>query len=203
MVYQIQQKDIPQAGLTLSDAFHEDVIWKLFYKEGTTVEQKASFFSMPAKYCLKYGGVIASSPKVEGAGGWVPGEYADMSFVRMLGLGMMSSGRTMFRHATPLMRKQSQIFKPLHAARKEAMKDRDFLYLMILGVQRKFHGQGYGSSIVKALIKKSEQERLPIYLETETESNVRFYEHLGFSVITEVMMPVIDLPQWTMIREIE
>ena len=58
--------------------------------------------------------------------------------------------------------------KLLYSERINNMKDRNFIYLMIIGVDSKHQGKGHGGKLIRALIKKSEELNLPIYLETET-----------------------------------
>jgi len=48
----------------------------------------------------------------------------------------------------------------------------------------------------------TDEVKLPIYLETETESNVRLYERFGFKKLEQMNLPVINQPMWAMIREI-
>jgi hypothetical protein len=55
---------------------------------------------------------------------------------------------------------------------------------------------------MRALIEKSEQAGVSLYLETEPEANVTLYEHLGFTVIKKIMLPIIDLPMCEMTRGI-
>jgi hypothetical protein len=55
--------------------------------------------------------------------------------------------------------------------------------------------------LLRALIAHSEQVKRPIYLETETEKNVRMYERFGFTVVKQITLPVINLPMWEMVRE--
>jgi ribosomal protein S18 acetylase RimI-like enzyme len=81
------------------------------------------------------------------------------------------------------------------------MKGRTYLYLMVLGVATEFQGQGFGGKLLRALIEKSEQAGVPIYVETETERNVKMYERFGFRVLKQITLPIINLPQWEMVRE--
>jgi hypothetical protein len=62
-------------------------------------------------------------------------------------------------------------------------------------------GQGFGGKLLGALIEESEQVGVPIYLETETEKNVRMYERLSFRLLNQITLPVLDLPMWEMARE--
>jgi len=72
---------------------------------------------------------------------------------------------------------------------------------MIIGVASQFQGQGFGGRLLAALVEESEQARVPLYLETATERNVGLYEGLGFGVVKQITLPVIDRPQWEMVRE--
>lgn len=71
-------------------------------------------------------------------------------------------------------------------------------YLMAIGTDPGRQGQGSGSALVRAGMRRADRDRLPIYLETETEINVGFYERQGFDVIDE--MTVVGLPYSLMAR---
>ena len=81
------------------------------------------------------------------------------------------------------------------------MGGRDYVYVMIVGVDPEHQGQGFGSKLLRALIEESDRTGVPIYLETETEDNVSMYEHLGFKVLAKITLPVVEVPLWEMLRE--
>ncbi len=62
-------------------------------------------------------------------------------------------------------------------------------------------GNGLGGSLLRSLIHRCDGEGLPIYLETETEENVRLYEHFGFDVVQRVTFDKLGVPMWEMIKE--
>lgn len=200
-LYQVQKKDIPKAGATLASAFQHDSVWRMFFKEEATFDQKSRFFESPIKYCFKYGDVYATSERLEGIANWVPGDYADMTIWRIIRSGMIISAMRAISACTKLARQQEKIFEPLQADRRENMQGRSYLYLLVLGVAAEFQGQGFGGRLVRGLIGESEQAGLPIYAETQREENVGWYEKLGFKLIKEVTLPIIELPQWELIRE--
>ena len=43
-------------------------------------------------------------------------------------------------------------------------------------------GKGYGSRLMKAVLKKADENNKKIYIESE-ERNIKIYEHYGFKVI--------------------
>ena len=63
-------------------------------------------------------------------------------------------------------------------------------------------GQGHGTKLLNHLIERGKKENLPIYLETETEVNVKYYKKFGFEVVKEMILPIINQPMWIMIREL-
>lgn len=77
-------------------------------------------------------------------------------------------------------------------------------YLMYLGVHPDGQGAGTGRTLLQAALDDVlRREAAPVYLETGTERNVRFYERFGFR-IREQDVPLVPGPvrHWTMIREV-
>ncbi len=101
---------------------------------------------------------------------------------------------------------ESKKFKVLSDAVDEAKKTLDldpYIHLLIMGVSQDYQGKGLGGKLVRALIEKSESENKPIYLETQKEDNVFFYEKYGFEVKKKIMQPEpFDLPMWLMFRDV-
>ncbi len=195
-LYRLQKKDLPRATAVLTAAFQQDPVWNAIWGDARP-KQRAASFEAPVRYSLKYGAVYAPSEALEGVIAWTPGALADMTFWRMLRSGAMWSGMKMGARAAT---KMAAIFDPLDADRKENMGGTPFLYVLVIGVEPQCQGQGFGGHLLRALIEKSEQDQVPIYLETETEGNVRMYEHLGFRVLKEIELPVVNLPMWEMAR---
>jgi ribosomal protein S18 acetylase RimI-like enzyme len=197
-LYRVQKKDVRRAGEVLTDAFQHDPVWNAIF-DGVSPERRIGAFETPVRYCLKYSEVYAPSPALESVAAWVPGALADMTFWRMIRCGAIWSGMKMGMTAT---RKMMSVFTPIEADRKATMQGKFFIYLLIIGVAPQFQGQGFAGKLLRALIEKSEQAGVPIYLETETENNVRMYEHFGFEVVKEIILPIINLPMWELTRGI-
>lgn len=96
-----------------------------------------------------------------------------------------------------------EVFKPVDEDRQENMIGKKYYYLQIIGVAENYQGQGFGSQLLNALIQKGETAERQLYLETETEENVQFYQRFGFEVIKKIELPMINLPMWEMVREVE
>ncbi len=196
-IYKIRKTDIPKTGIILANAFKQDPVWKEVFKDiGTNKIQ--SFFEGPARYGIKYGKARATTENLEGIAVWVPGTNAEMTLWRGICSGSMISGMKVGMKA---LLKMKTIFEPLETDRKNRMKGRDYIYLMVLGVDPEFQKQRFGSKLLNAIIDESEKNMIPIYLETSTERNVTMYQKFGFKVLNKMIHPIIELPQWKMLRE--
>lgn len=75
-------------------------------------------------------------------------------------------------------------------------------YVYVIGVAPEHQHRGLGRRLMRDLIKRSDAEGIPVYLETQTESNVPFYEALDFKV-TEMRRPSPEGPPvWAMLRPV-
>ncbi|WP_018615500.1 GNAT family N-acetyltransferase [Segetibacter koreensis] len=61
-------------------------------------------------------------------------------------------------------------------------KDEEFIYLWFIGLKKTEQGQGVGSGMLQEIINRSNNEKIPIYLETSNEQNLNFYKKHGFEV---------------------
>lgn len=87
------------------------------------------------------------------------------------------------------------------AADKHHPKAKPHFYLMTIGVDPKFQGQGLGSALLDATLAMIDAKGLPSYLESSNEKNVPLYKRHGYEVTNE-FRPAPDAPPlWGMWRE--
>ena len=81
------------------------------------------------------------------------------------------------------------------------MKNKPYEYLMIIGISPAAQGNGLGSKLVDAMIEDATRKGVYIYLETESEENLQFYEKHGFIILQEIVLDKLELPMWLMERK--
>ena len=64
-----------------------------------------------------------------------------------------------------------------------------------------YQGQGYASTLLKAMFTRIDNDRLPCFLETQNANNVPIYQHYGFKVVEESIVPNTKVTNWAMLRE--
>ncbi|GAA2096200.1 GNAT family N-acetyltransferase [Streptomyces albiaxialis] len=73
-------------------------------------------------------------------------------------------------------------------------------FLGTVGVAPGAQGRGLGTAVIRPGLDAADRAGQPAFLETSTESNVRFYERLGFAVTGEVDLPDGGPRTWAMLR---
>ncbi len=192
-LYKIQKKDLKNAVNVLDNAFSEDSMWKEVF---TDEDKNRVLTEVMVRFCLKYGNVYSTSDNLEGVMAIAPHDK-EMNLFRIIRSGAFS--------LSIKISSESKIMKVLSNAVEEAKNPLNlgpYIHLLIMGVSQEFQGKGFGGKLLRAIIEKSETERIPIYLETQKEENVGLYEKYGFSVKKKVMLPEpLNLPMWLMVRE--
>src|SRR5208283_2506918 len=74
------------------------------------------------------------------------------------------------------------------------------IYLALLAVTPDFQGQGLASRLIKPVLERLDSLKLPSYLETQNERNVAIYQHFGFKLTKETLIPKTDLKMYLMLR---
>lgn len=195
-LYLLTDTVIPRATEVLFNAFQHDPVFNAIF-EGATREQRSALYDTTLRYCLRYGQVWAPSPNLEGVAGWVWGRQSSMTPWRMLVSGAIWPALKM---GGKYSQRMATAFKPVDEDRKRHMSGQPYLYLFMIGVSAGYQGQGYGRILLDEVIGFAERDGMAVCLETETDDNVRLYEHFGFEVIKKVTLPLVNLPMWEMVR---
>jgi len=190
--------DYPRAGAVLSRAFLDDPLWVAVMRDPQMRRVRlAEMFTALARTTVAARGVAETTPGLVAVAFWLqPGK--DIGW-----WAMVKSGMAMPRFAMTLpardRRRMMAVLRQGDQRRRELMP-RPHWYLEAIGVEPEHQGAGFGSALVGAGLRRADLDNSPVYLETETERNVAFYENLGFGVVEQTVATGLDLPLWLMIR---
>lgn len=195
-LYPLNKKHIKPACLVLANAFKEDPIWSRIFHD--QMEKLPRAFEFSVRYSLKYGKIYATSENLEGIAVWLPSSKTDFKFFQLLLSGALFSTLRLGSKIGALI---GQTFEQIGIDKWENMKDRPYIYLFTIGVGSPYQRQGFGTKLIQPMIEKANNIKLPIYVETETEGDVKFYEKLGFEVIKKINVSHLDIPMWELIKQ--
>jgi ribosomal protein S18 acetylase RimI-like enzyme len=91
-------------------------------------------------------------------------------------------------------------------ARERIMKEhKRWIYLQCIGVHPSAVGKGHGKRMLNLLIQTADSLNVPLYLETESESNEAMYKHFGFRTAEKIHLcaegDTVNQPMWLMIKD--
>ena len=84
---------------------------------------------------------------------------------------------------------------------EKLLAGRPHYYLWGLSVDPEKQKTGSGTALLKFLLQKADEEKMPVYLETHKEQNVAYYENRGFRLIHTDIVPKHGLDFWCMLHE--
>ena len=180
----------------LSRAFQEDPTFtEIISEETERIENLIHLFKFVIKYGLKYGLVIMTSG-MEGISVWLPPEKTVITTWKAIKSGAFSLVLKIKSKTLNLQRKIDNYMEDMH---KRLVPDPHW-FLPVIGVEPEYQGLGHGKNMLSFMINHIEEERLPIYLETNSTKNVQFYNKFDFFVLHKEKIPYIGLKQWFMLR---
>ncbi len=155
-------------------------------------------FQMTSCLGVKYGETHATSLNLEGVAVWLPYINKDYKLITDIGCLLKAKFYKLGREAGKRIKPIEEYSTIVH---REFAPD-DHWYLQTLGVEPTHQGKGYGSLLMEYMLDKMDNTNpLPVFLETSTEINVKFYKRFGFGVVREGIIPETDVEQWYLLRD--
>ena len=193
-LYPVSKKELKDVSKVLGDAFSKDPLMEAWNLKGEEID---TCYEMFIRYSLRYGSVYATSEKFEGIMAILPSKYGIMRTWHVIRSGAIFPAMKIRKKFNKEMLETLKVLDE----EKKNFEIHPHIYLAVLGVSQKNQRKGFGGKMLRALIELAETQGLPIYFETQTEGNVRFYEKFGFEVMKELKLPNFDLQMWYMVRK--
>ena len=139
---------------------------------------------------------FVTSPRCEGMAIWVHSQ-AKSSFLNTLRAGWprlpLRCGWTYIFRDAALEHRYEKL--------RRMLAPKPHMYLALLAVDPDCRGQGFASRLVRPMLKRLDEQKLPAYVETQNKRNVAMYERFGFKLVKEDVMPGTNLTMYLMIRQ--
>jgi ribosomal protein S18 acetylase RimI-like enzyme len=155
------------------------------------------FFGTVILYGIRYGIVNAVTREFEGIAVWLPPEGFPMTFGKILRsvpfsamVGFVCTGGGRMRYIGDFLDGVHERVAPFR-----------HWYLEVIGIAPEHQGKGYASRLIRGMLSRVDEERLPCYLDTMDPKNVRIYERFGFKVVDESQVLGTPLTTWAMLRD--
>ena len=193
----LEKSDVEAAADMFSRAFYNDPFSLYAFPDESERGIRLPYMNQfPLYYGLRYGLAYSTSERCEGGAIWMPPGKAKLSI-----LGFLLSGGII-----PIIKmglKAELKMLPLDKFMEEKHKKLapfTHWYLALLGVDPQYQKQGFAGKLMRPMLEKFDDENIPCYLETDSEKNYLMYQHFGFEIIDEFILPKADIRLWAMLR---
>jgi ribosomal protein S18 acetylase RimI-like enzyme len=181
-------------------AFFDDPAFTFTWRDDAERRERLPWLMQVGIGCgLRFGHVDTTTGAMLGHAVWLrPGEtYVTAEMLHEFGFGDAAE-----RMGEQALARFGMFMEVASEAHDRLMPDRHW-FLMILGVDPPFQGQGVGSTLISPTLALADADGLPCYLETTKERNVAFYRKHGFEIghQADISDGGDSLRVWMMIRE--
>lgn len=191
-------KERAAGAAVLGRAFAEYDLLRYYFPDETQRRAVAGTFCfIGLSVCLKYGEAYATSEKLEGVAAWLPPGKAPSGGWQMIRSVPLSILFRFGRQGASRMWAYGRFVDNLH----RKLVPYPHWYLQVIGVDPAYHGQGFSSRLVRPVLGRIDRERMPSFLETNTEKNAAIYRRFGFEVVSEDKLPGTEVTSFAMLRK--
>ena len=192
----LRKDQIKPASRMLDRAFRDDPVTR--YAFGADIASERPYaYEFLLRYYFGQALIYTPSERLEGIAIWQRYPLAKLSFWHSITSGAIWPALRTGTGAGNRMRVLEKYMEQKHAELVPA----PHWYLAMLGVDPQFQGQGYASLLLNSMLARIDEEQLPCFLETTKAKNVPLYQHFGFNVIAEYVLPDSAVKFWGMLRE--
>lgn len=195
----LPEEKIISAAKVMSRAFQQEPFNVYTLPDNEERREKLHHsFEFMLQYGTLFGEVYTTSQNLEGIAIWLPFWEAEMKArkIRKAGFNIFYTkmGEQYFKRVE-ICENHIVLLHKRHTA------DFSHWYIGPMGVDPRHQGKGYASKLFRPKLAQCEEQNIPCYLETHDEQNVPIYQHLGFDVVEEGIIPGTNLPIWAMLRK--
>jgi ribosomal protein S18 acetylase RimI-like enzyme len=185
-IVRLLRQQVGQAGAMLTRAFSDDPKLTNLIPDITAKNELSRYlFEFELQYGMNYGDVFTTSPAVEGVAVWLPSTKSEITFWRAFRSGGMVLQKRLGKQIMDRVMSFSTEVDRLH--KKHAPYPH--YYLFFIGVDPKYQKKRVASRLITPMLGWLDMQKLPCYLHTQNETNIGLYEHYGFQVIEQLVLP--------------
>jgi ribosomal protein S18 acetylase RimI-like enzyme len=194
----LTEEQAEAAGIMLARSFHD---YPQFDHTLPNLDERHKklpiIYEFMVRYGIMYGEVYSISSNLEGVAVWLP--YWDAEITRET--AYKCGGREL---NLSLGLEYRERYKPISECEERCQKkyaNFTHWYIYPIGVDPDHQGKGYASVLLRAKLTEVDKQNVPCYLETNKEKNVGIYQHFGFEIVEEGIIPETSVPYWAMLRK--
>ena len=195
-LYIVQKKDLKYLSEGAADAYRDYPLhnWLM----GGKYDERASYLLMQTtlRTMTEDAVMYADSEEMNGFAVWLPFGFTGNKALPF----MLFGGIRLFLHSGLGFFNRLLSYDSYAMNLKKEFTDNYDWYLFNLSIRKDAQGKGIASKLMRPMLEFCDDERMVAYLETNKEANVGIYNHYGFALMKEELIPKSPVTHYAMVR---
>ena len=195
-LYLVQEKDLDRLAQVAADAYRDYPLHNWFAKGKYDAKASELLMRVTLKSMSEDSIIYADSEEMNGFAAWVPFGFKGTEALPFLRNG----GLRLFLYTGLGFVGRLLAYEKYAMNLKKEFTDHYDWYLFNLSIKKDAQGKGIASKLMRPMLRFCDDERMVAYLETNKASNVGLYQHYGFDLMREDLIPKSPVTHYAMVR---
>lgn len=196
-LYLVQKKDIDRLAEVATDAYRDYPLHNWLTKGKYDPVASRLLMQITLKTMTEDSVIYADSEEINGFAAWLPFGFSGNKTLPFLRHG----GLRLILHSGPGLIGRLLTYESYAMGLKKEFTDHYDWYLFNLSIKKDAQGKGIASKLMRPMLGFCDREKMVAYLETNKESNVGLYQHYGFDLMREELIPKSPVMHYSMVRK--
>ena len=196
-LYIVQKKDLDRLAEIAADAYEDYPLHNWFTKGKYDKKASKLIMQISLKTMTKDAIIYADSEEMNGFAVWLPFGFTGSKTLPFL----FSGGISLILHSGLGIIGRLLTYENYAMNLKKEFTDNYDWYLYNLSIKKDAQGKGIASKLMRPMLKFCDDDKLVAYLETNKEKNVSLYNHYGFELKKQELIPKTDVMHYAMVRQ--
>ena len=195
-LYIVQKKDLERMAEVAADAYRDYPLHNWLSKGKYDEKASKLLMHITLKTMTEDAIIYADSEEMNGFAAWLPFGFSGNKAMPFLLNGGL---KLIFHSGFGIINRLSAYEKYAMNLKKEFTDNYDW-YLFNLSIKKDAQGKGIASKLMRPMLQFCDDERMVAYLETNKDVNVGLYQHYGFELKKEELIPKTPVYHYAMVR---
>lgn len=195
-LYIVQKKDLDRLAEVAADAYKDYPLHNWFTKGKYDAKASKLLMQISLKTMTEDAVIYADSEEINGFAAWLPFGFTGNKALPFL----MSGGLSLILHSGFGIISRLSSYEAYAMNLKKEFTDNYDWYLFNLSIKKDAQGKGIASKLMRPMLQFCDDEKMVAYLETNKDKNVSLYQHYGFDLTKEEIIPNTPVTHYAMVR---
>ena len=195
-LYLIKEKDMDRLANVAADAYKDYPLHNWFTNGKYDPVASKLIMQISLKTMTEDAVIYADSEEINGFAVWLPFGFTGSKTMPFL----LNGGLSLILHSGPGIIGRLLTYETYAMNLKKEFTDNYDWYLYNLSIRKDAQGKGIASKLMRPMLQFCDDERMVAYLETNKASNVSLYNHYGFNLMKEELIPKTSVTHYSMVR---